>query len=429
MLLAAAYLGLWVTRKIEAGVVTNYGAASALYFESLVPDLPFLQTTNETLSLSAKDELRRVFIDGVLNQRVVTYKVWSSDGAILASFDTSLEGRSFPVSNSLASAWKGEVAAEFETIELRLGTDTASIELPLIGVYVPIRNLVTGDVVSVIEFYERAEALVSNITQVRRQTWYVVSVVFFVSLAGLFGIVHAGSRLIEVQQRDLRLQLLRNTDLKDRISDAAARSTSQADRVMQRIGLDLHDGVAQHLSLLALRLKGAGLTESEDAATVRNALAAAMSEIRSISRGLALPDIEGLDASEIVARAVEDHRKAYGAKVSFESKNLSGCQIGFPSKLGLYRLTQELLANAQKHADAEVVFVALSQSDNCLELRVSDDGVGFVPEYQGLRDDGGQGLIGLRDRLLTLGGTIDINSKLGYGTEINVSLPYNGKQS
>lgn len=428
MLLAAVFLGTWVTRKIEAGVLQNYGAASALYFESLVPQLPFLQTSNETLSPLERNELRRVFIDGVLNQRVVTYKVWSPDGTILASYDRSLEGQTIPISAALANAWNGEVAAELESVELHTVTDTVSIELPLVGIYVPIRNLVTGDVVSVFEFYERAEIIVSDLAQARQQTWLLVWGVFLASGGVLFGIVHTGSRLIERQQRDLRLKLAENTELKDRVAEAAVRSTTQADRVMQRIGLDLHDGVAQHLSLLALRLDGAGLTESEDAETVRTALANAMQEIRSISRGLALPDIENLGAKEIVAQAVEDHRKAFGAKVSFEADEQTATQISFPAKVGLYRLTQELLANIHKHADAEIVRVSLTQSNAHLELLVSDDGAGFDPEGQGLRSDGGQGLIGLRDRLLTLAGTLDITSKPGEGTNVLVTLPNDGMQ-
>lgn len=426
MLLAAIFLGTWVSRKIEAGVVQNYGTASALFFDSLIPQLPSLQTPNRTFDPNAAQELRQIFVDGVLSQRVVTYKVWSDDGEILSSYDQSLEGRIFPVSEALESAWNGVVAAEFETINFHAVLETATIELPLFGVYVPIRNLQTGEVVSVIEFYERADGLLDDLADVRRQTWLLVSGVFLLSLIGLSGIVHAGSKLISSQQSDLRKRLLENTDLKNRISEAAVRSTSQSDRVMQRIGLDLHDGVAQHLSLMALRLDGAGMENTEDADTVRTALSDAMSELRSISRGLALPDIENLDPAKIVERASEDHRKAYGSKVQVNLGDPSSIQLSLPTKIGLYRVAQELLTNAHKHAEAEDIELTLVFEAEHLELAITDDGVGFMPEAQSLRNDGGQGLIGLRDRLLALGGTIDIKSKRGEGTTIKVTLPYGG---
>ena len=152
MLGATLVLGSWVRNRIEAGVTQNFGAASALYFESLIPQLPFLQTTAETFSDDAKDELRRVFVEGTLADQVVTYKVWTQDGTVLASFDPSFEGRTFQVSDALAQAWGGRVAAEYEAVQLHELAEGTTIELPLLGVYVPIRNIVSGEVVAVIEF-------------------------------------------------------------------------------------------------------------------------------------------------------------------------------------------------------------------------------------------------------------------------------------
>lgn len=429
MLGAALVLGSWVSNRIAAGVTENYGAASALYFESLIPQLPFLQTTAETFSDDAKDELRQIFVEGTLGDQVVTYKVWAQDGTVLTSFDPLLEDRTFQVSEALAQAWGGRVAAEYEAVQLHELAEGTTIELPLLGVYVPIRNIVSGEVVTVIEFYRRAEGLLEDIDQARRQTWYMVSVVFLISGAFLFGIVHAGSRLIERQRSDLVRQLDQNHDLQERVAAAAARSTSQADRVMQRIGLDLHDGVAQHLSLLALRLEGAGLKDTEDATTVKDALANAMTELRAISRGLALPDIDALTLSETVKRAVSDHNKAFGTNARFEVIAETLAQAEPPVKLALYRVTQELLANTQKHAAASKVEVKLDHSTSDVTVTVSDDGVGFVSENPDLEKDSGQGLLGIRDRLLPLGGHLEIQSQPEHGTTAVFSLPHEGVHS
>lgn len=426
MLVAAYVLGSWVSRQIEAGVTENYGVASALYFESLVPQLPFLQGTVDELPDDAKAELRSVFVDGVLRDQVVTYKVWAEDGTILASFNPLLEDRRFAISEALERAWEGEVAAEYQEAQLRDPDAGASIALPLLGVYVPIRNVASGEVVTVIEFYQRAEDLLEDIEAARRQTWYIVSAVFLVSGALLFGIVHAGSRLIGRQQTGLQQQLRENEELQQGVAAAATRSTSQADRVMQRIGLDLHDGVAQHLALLALRLDGAGLKDPEDSATIRDALANAMTELRAISRGLALPDIDALSPADTIKRAVTDHNKAFGANVGFADPENTILEAGTPAKLALYRVTQELLANTHKHAKAEHTTVTFTQSGSDLIVTVRDDGIGFDADASSLQDISGQGLIGVRDRLLPLGGRMDIQSQPDYGTTVVVTLPIKG---
>ncbi len=426
MLSAALMLGAWVSNKIEAGVTDNYGAAAALYFESLVPQVPILQTTSESFSRDAKEELRRVFVDGALRDQVVTYKVWARDGTVLAAFDPLIEDQTFQISEALAQAWEGRVAAEYEAVQLQGLAEGASIELPLLGVYVPIRNVMTGEVVTVIEFYQRAEELLEDIDQARRETWYAVSAVFLISGALLFGIVHAGSRLIERQRRSLLQQLSDNQDLQKSVAVAAARSTSQADRVMQRIGLDLHDGVAQHLSLLALRLDGAGLNDTEDADTIRDALADAMTELRAISRGLALPDIDALAPSEAVKRAVNDHNKAFGADARFEAKEPALVDAEPLTKLALYRVTQELLANTQKHAKGATVLVTFEHDLSDLKVTVSDDGPGFEADKRSLKDGSGQGLIGISDRLLPLGGRLDIQSQPHQGTNATFTLPSEG---
>jgi signal transduction histidine kinase len=193
--------------------------------------------------------------------------------------------------------------------------------------------------------------------------------------------------------------------------------------------LDLHDGVAQHLSLLALRLEGAGLTDTEDATTIKDALANAMTELRAISRGLALPDIDALTISETVNRAVSDHNKAFGAAAKFDPRDETPFQAEPSTKLALYRVTQELLANTQKHAAASKVEVKLDQSATNVTVTVSDNGVGFVPGNSDLQKASGQGLLGIRDRLLPLGGRLEIQSQSEHGTTAVFSLPHEGSLS
>jgi signal transduction histidine kinase len=85
----------------------------------------------------------------------------------------------------------------------------------------------------------------------------------------------------------------------------------------------------------------------------------------------------------------------------------------------LYRITQEALANAVKHAQASYIEVSLAQRHSSLVLSIRDDGVGGAGPGQG------SGLIGLQDRVEALGGTIRIDSPPGAGTSLVVTLPLN----
>jgi signal transduction histidine kinase len=86
-------------------------------------------------------------------------------------------------------------------------------------------------------------------------------------------------------------------------------------------------------------------------------------------------------------------------------------------EVAAYYVVSEALTNAAKHAHAAVVHVEAEVVDGVLRLCVRDDGVG------GADSVGGSGLVGLKDRVETLGGTIAVESELGAGTSVQVELP------
>jgi signal transduction histidine kinase len=90
------------------------------------------------------------------------------------------------------------------------------------------------------------------------------------------------------------------------------------------------------------------------------------------------------------------------------------------TRIHLYRIAQEALANAAKHADARQVIVALAHSDHDVELRVKDDGRGFNPHQV----DGAEhlGLQSMAERVKWLGGTFDLHSSSGEGTTVTVTI-------
>ena len=431
MAVAAYAIGTWVSDRIESGVVQNSGSSAALYIESLIPNQTFLGDTKASVSEAASLALRKAFKGSALRERVVTYNVWSEDGEILDSYRPEMRGRIFEPSEALMTAWSGHVASQFQNLEVQAEHPESTLGVPLLEVYVPIRDPNTGNVLVVVEFYQRAEDLAAELEKARNDSWMLVLQIFSLCGALLFIIVHAGSRQIERQREQLTAQLSEsqrlskyNDALRERVTQAAQRSTAQSEKIMQRIGHDLHDGVAQHLSLASLRLEGAGLAPSEDADTVTTALSNAIKELRAISRGLALPDLGILSLNGCVAQAVTDHNKSFGSNVSLQDKTKETLQAPYASKLCIYRFLQETLSNAYRHANAESFKVQLSVEGDQVQVSVFDDGQGFDVESQPrLREDGGQGLSGLIDRAATLNGRIEIDTAPGGGTVVRLLLP------
>ncbi len=93
--------------------------------------------------------------------------------------------------------------------------------------------------------------------------------------------------------------------------------------------------------------------------------------------------------------------------------------------IGLFRILQEALTNVMRHAQAHTVELTLAMDGSDLRLTISDDGVGFVqPEGRAVSF----GLVGMRERVLIMGGQLSLHSELGEGTTLSVMVPLDAKQ-
>jgi signal transduction histidine kinase len=143
-----------------------------------------------------------------------------------------------------------------------------------------------------------------------------------------------------------------------------------------------------------------------------------------LSRGLAVPDLDNLDVPYIIERAIEDHNRHNDQSVAIPTRKISKVDFGYTSKLCVFRFVQECLSNSLKHTENAIVEVSYHIAGNKLYVSISDNGAGFNTENAlRLRDDGGQGLLGLIDRAESIGGTIEIKSTFDVGTRLILSLP------
>jgi signal transduction histidine kinase len=203
------------------------------------------------------------------------------------------------------------------------------------------------------------------------------------------------------------------------LTASRARIAAAADETRRRIERDLHDGAQQQLVSLALTLRSAAMTVPAELgelraqiAQVAEGLTRALEELHQMARGIhpAIVSEGGIGpALEMLVR-----RSAVPVELDVSSDRR------FPEsvEVAVYYVVSEALTNAAKHAHASVVRVDVEADDATVRLSIRDNGVG------GADPGHGSGLVGLRDRVGAIGGTIEIASPVGTGTALLVTLPY-----
>lgn len=190
-----------------------------------------------------------------------------------------------------------------------------------------------------------------------------------------------------------------------------------------RLAREIHDTLAQGLAAVALQLESAdALLESSAKPervrqAVRRALAltqANLDEARRSVLDLRAAPLEGRTLAQALAELADEH-----PQVLLE---VTGGGRPLPARIeaGLYRIAQEALGNALRHAEAQEVTVSLVITPAEIRLAVEDDGQGFDPNQVAA---GRFGLVGLNERAKLLGGRLRLDSYPGVGTRLEVVVP------
>jgi signal transduction histidine kinase len=209
-----------------------------------------------------------------------------------------------------------------------------------------------------------------------------------------------------------------NADSRAQLAASRARLVAAADATRRRIERDLHDGTQQRLVALGFELRLAHSTvpaELPELQTqigqVAHELDGVVEELREISRGIH-PGILSEGGLGPALRTLA-RRAAIPVKLDIRAET----RLADPVEVAAYYLVSEALTNTTKHARASHTHVTVEPRDALLHLSIRDDGVGGADPARG------SGLIGLRDRVQALGGSIEVSSPPGEGTTIVVELP------
>jgi signal transduction histidine kinase len=158
----------------------------------------------------------------------------------------------------------------------------------------------------------------------------------------------------------------------------------------------------------------------EELTGIQSSLENAQKEIRAISGGLSLPQLAELSLPETVIRAVRAHERRTGSRVKLDVAPLPE-QAALPVKITVYRVLQESLTNAFRHAGGANQQIRAFMDGDVLALEVSDEGPGFVSQPTATFN-GHLGLAGMRERVESLGGTFSVKSEPGKGTKVTARL-------
>jgi len=198
-----------------------------------------------------------------------------------------------------------------------------------------------------------------------------------------------------------------------------------------RIARELHDDISQRIALISIELdllsQNPPPAQAEFHRAAQDILKQTLdltTEIHRLSHDLHPSKLVHLGIVAALKSLCADLSQAYGLSLEFRAADLPP-DLPKDLSLCLYRIVQESLNNVVKHSGARDAQVELCGTESEIRLRISDSGSGFDVESATSRK--GIGLLGMRERLRLVGGTISIDSRIAQGTRIDVRVPLTRK--
>lgn len=238
------------------------------------------------------------------------------------------------------------------------------------------------------------------------------------------GVLLIGHDITELKATERRLEKSRA-----QLRGMTRRREDAREEERKRIAREIHDELGQLLSVLRLNVTTLDYRFGEDNAELRlkaqkmvGTVDSAINVVRNLTARLRPAAL-----SAGIVSALEWQVQEFGDHTELE------CQLHLPEgdiqldeerATAVFRIAQESLTNILRHAEANRATISLRSLDNICELEVSDDGNGFDPNQ--VAGQSSFGIIGMRERALMLGGSLQIDSAIGQGTVLKLRIPIDG---
>ena len=431
-------LGIWLQRLLENSAVNRAVETTAIFGEEEFAEAAHALPVSGAPAAGTLAMLDRVFVDGLLNQKIVQLRLLNSQRVILYSSDHSEIGHVVEPETGFVTALAGTPNGEIYSVKSARDVFRGDAEHRLLKIYIPVHAGADGAINIITELHYTAEGLSRDIRGAQIRGWALVGTGVGGTYLLLLGLARRANDTIREQQCDLerRVDSLRkaldeNRRMRQQLREAGAHSAALNEQFLLRVAADLHDAPAQDLALALMRFetlaeacrgcRGPDGEVCRDYTTIHSAMHSALAELRVIAAGLRMPPgVELLSLSDTVSRVVRDFERKTGAKVDTE---IGPCHesVAFPVKITVFRVIQEALGNSWRHAHGSTQRVKVVCHDGQVVVEVLDDGPGFDPAVAAA--GGRLGLAFMHERVRLLGGELEVNSAPDRGTVIRARLP------
>lgn len=402
-------LGAFTIYNYRALQLDAYSTVGNSYIDGLLAPYALSRLNDNLEEAEALRSINSALADPNRIGTLSILRVWLPDGTLLYSSDGSDVFEDHDAAD-LREALQGTTVIRLDDATRPASQDT--IDFPHLEIYAPIHDPATGATIAVGEIYQDATEILSDRAFVERVVWIAMIKATLGVLALLALSFRQSDRLREKLEQE-RILVARNHQLKIEADRARLDAVQANEQVLNLVGADLHDGPVQLLGLMSL------MSDEQDhrapaGMPSRTELAQqAMTELRTISTGLILPELDRLSASEVVELAIARHRSLTAQNVLSDLGALHG-DLDMPHKVCLYRVVQEGLTNASRHAAGCTPTVTVRQEGAMFDIRIrSDRGTAEPardPRFVGL------GLQGMRRRLDAIGGDLRMSEAEAHVT-------------
>lgn len=405
-----------IIERFRATHLTSQTHLAEVYISRFLE--PLVQDLNRGES---PDQVRMAEIAALLDpatrpSNLMAMHIWGTDGRLIYSSTPSLDPGAHD-DTDLRRAIAGEDVAEFE--EDAAQDEGAPIPAPYFEIYLPIRNVDDGSIRGVGEIYIDATSIVADVRNFERTVILSTGLATVAFLVMLAASAHQSEQLRERLEVERRLAL-QNADLRTAADEARLDASRANEETLNFVGAELHDGPVQLLSLAALMPAGSPPLAPAPGMTQSSLIRQAVDQLRELSSGLVLPEIEDLDLNEVVELAANRFRALSPTPLQVTCPR-TDVQIDLPRRICIYRVIQEGLTNAGRHGTGEEIRLSVETGASVLNIAiVSPHGATVEPESRNPRQQ--LGLQAMRRRLATFGGTAVLRD-VGTATVLQVTLP------
>ncbi|MBS0276545.1 MAG: GAF domain-containing protein [Proteobacteria bacterium] len=234
----------------------------------------------------------------------------------------------------------------------------------------------------------------------------------------------------EAVAQELKRESDRRAVVEAELSQVLRRTVLEQEAERQRIARELHDSLGQYLTVMRMDLEGIGRDASagdairERVAKLKSLTADVGQEVNQLARDIRPTALDDLGLQTAIQQLLEEWEERTALKFDIHLA-LQERRLPAPIESALYRVLQEAIRNVVKHADARQIGVILEASAGAVRMIVEDDGKGFVwADATGtIIPSDRLGLLGARERLALVGGSLEVETSPGAGTTLLIHVP------